>query len=166
MGTSGLMVMALDDLSQRQLNAAFAQRAVNKNYEAIVSGVPDASDADGDGWSLIDLPISIDWPRRPLRVINSVQGKPSQTRWKQLIAYGHYSHLALAPLTGRSHQLRVHLQAIGHPIWGDAIYAPADVLERAPRLLLHASKLGFTHPQSGQYMAFVSDSGFERYLPV
>lgn len=160
------MVMALDDLSQRQLNHAFASRAVYKCYEAIASGVPDDSGADGDGCSLIDLPISLDWPRRPLRVINTVQGKPSQTRWKQLRAYGHYSHLALEPITGRSHQLRVHLQAIGHPIWGDALYAPPDVLERAPRLLLHASKLGFTHPQSGQYMVFVSDSGFERFVPV
>jgi tRNA pseudouridine32 synthase/23S rRNA pseudouridine746 synthase len=166
MGTSGLMLMALDATSQRQLNDTFAKRAVYKYYEAIVSGVPDNGDADGDGWSLIDLPISIDWPRRPLRTINQLQGKPSLTRWKQLKAHGDYSHLALEPLTGRSHQLRVHLQAIGHPIWGDALYAPAEVVQGAPRLLLHACKLGIAHPQSGQQMAFVSDSGFERFTPA
>lgn len=115
------------------------------------------SRADAEGWQLIDLPIAVDWPRRPLRIIDA-SGKPSHTRWRA-VAFDpakRSTRVELEPLTGRSHQLRVHMQALGHPILGDALYAPEAVAESAPRLLLHACQLGFTHPLSGQALFFES----------
>jgi tRNA pseudouridine32 synthase/23S rRNA pseudouridine746 synthase len=155
MATSGLLVMARGIDAQRQLNQAFASRAVLKRYEAVVAGaltLPDALDASG--WSLIDLPIYLDWPRRPLRTIDLQHGKPSLTRWRVLSVdeATQTTRLMLEPMTGRSHQLRVHLQAIGHPILGDTLYAPSPVQALAPRLLLHASCLELPHPVSGQPM--------------
>ncbi|MES2956424.1 MAG: RluA family pseudouridine synthase, partial [Pseudomonadota bacterium] len=146
MATSGLLLMARSIAIQRALGALFERRQVDKRYVAVVDGA--LADAPGDhGWGLIDLPIAVDWPRRPLRIIDAVHGKASQTRWRVLgrDAAAHNTRLELAPLTGRSHQLRVHLQAIGHPILGDRLYGAA-VQARAPRLLLHASALGFVHP--------------------
>jgi len=163
MATSGLLVMARGADAQRQLNHAFASRAVNKRYEAVVAGVlcapvlPDAS-----GWSLIDLPIFLDWPRRPLRVIDAQHGKPSLTRLRILSVeeVAQTTRLALEPVTGRSHQLRVHLQAIGHPILGDTLYAPAPVQMQTPRLLLHASCLELAHPTSGKQLRWHSPAPF------
>jgi tRNA pseudouridine32 synthase / 23S rRNA pseudouridine746 synthase len=159
MATSGLMLMARSAAAQRSLSRAFAQRQVNKRYEAVVHGrlMPPEP-----GWQLIDLPIAVDWPRRPLRVIDRVNGKPSQTRW-QVLAYDpqtHTTRLALEPITGRSHQLRVHLQALGHPILGDALYAPAEVQALAPRLLLHACALSLAHPDTGDSIQWASFPDF------
>ena len=146
--TSGLMLLARGADVQRRLSAAFAERRVHKRYEALVHGHPDAP-ADAGGWAEIDLPLLIDWPNRPRSKVDPTHGKPSRTRWRPLAhdAAGNTTRLALEPVTGRSHQLRVHLQAIGHPIVGDALYGPAD---GAPRLLLHASALRLAHPASGQ----------------
>jgi tRNA pseudouridine32 synthase/23S rRNA pseudouridine746 synthase len=118
--------------------------------------------ADPQAWSLIDLPIIVDWPRRPLRIIDAERGKPSQTRWRVLAfdAAANTTRVELEPVTGRSHQLRVHLQALGHPILGDALYAPEEVQAKAPRLLLHAAALQFKHPASGLPMSFESAPGF------
>ncbi len=152
MATSGLLVMARGADAQRQLNQAFASRAVNKRYEAVVAGVLCApTPPDASGWSLIDLPIALDWPHRPLRIIDAQHGKPSMTRWRVLSVdlVTQTTRLALEPITGRSHQLRVHLQAMSHPILGDALYAPASVQALASRLLLHASGLELPHPVSG-----------------
>lgn len=163
MGTSGLMLMALNGEVQRLLNEAFARRTVHKRYQAVVDGlvtVPEGSESDG--WQHIDLPIALDWPNRPRRIIDIPVGKPSQTRW-QVVSVdraSHSSRLQLEPLTGRSHQLRVHLQAIGHPILGDALYAPVDVAAKSARLLLHASELALMHPVTGQAMRFVSPAPF------
>ncbi len=153
MATSGLMLMARGTVAQQHLNRAFAERRVQKRYEAIVHG---AVDPTGDGWREIDLPIAVDWPNRPLRVINHETGKASVTRLQRLQfdAARNTSHVLLEPLTGRTHQLRLHLQAIGHPILGDALYAQPAVVAMAPRLLLHACVLGFTHPISGIAMEF------------
>jgi tRNA pseudouridine32 synthase/23S rRNA pseudouridine746 synthase len=120
------------------------------------------SPAEPQAWSLIDLPIMVDWPRRPLRVIDAERGKPSQTRWRVLAfdAAANTTRVELEPVTGRSHQLRVHLQALGHPILGDALYAPAEVQAKAPRLLLHAASLRFKHPASGLPMSFESAPAF------
>ncbi|MES2951720.1 MAG: pseudouridine synthase [Pseudomonadota bacterium] len=153
MATSGLMVMARGAAVQRALGEAFANRLVDKRYEAVVHG--DVAPT-GDDWRVIDLPIAVDWPNRPLRVINHETGKSSVTR----LQLRHYdsqrqvSHVLLEPLTGRTHQLRLHLQAIGHPILGDALYAPPGVTAMAPRLLLHACALTFVHPVSGRSMQF------------
>jgi tRNA pseudouridine32 synthase/23S rRNA pseudouridine746 synthase len=162
MATSGLLVMARGIAMQRLLNASFSERRVHKRYEAVVAGDCRAMRGDEE-WKTIDLPILVDWPNRPLRKIDHVDGKPSTTRWRCV----HYditrntSHLQLEPVTGRSHQLRVHLQAIGHPIVGDALYAPADVAAASPRLLLHAAELAFTHPASSEWVHFALPAAFE-----
>lgn len=161
MATSGLLLMARSISIQRALGALFERRQVDKRYIAVVDGA--LADAPGaGGWGLIDLPIAVDWPRRPLRIIDTQQGKASQTRWRVLAhdAAADNTRLELAPLTGRSHQLRVHLQAIGHPILGDALYGDAAVQARAARLLLHAGALAFVHPVSGQRMQFDSPAPF------
>lgn len=157
MATSGLVVMARSPEMQRALGDAFAERRVTKGYEAVVDGLLPAS----DGWSVIDAPLAADWPRRPLQKVDAA-GKPSQTRWrlKQLLPDRHASHLWLEPLTGRTHQLRVHLLSIGHPILGDALYGGEDVAQRAPRLLLHAAVLEFTHPADGRVLRFESPPSF------
>ena len=159
MSTSGLLVMARGLAVQRKLNDAFAERLIHKRYEAIVNGVIEATDG---AWQRIDLPILLDWPNRPRRIIDAQQGKPSCTRW-QLLATDplhNTSRVALEPVTGRSHQLRVHLQAIGHAILGDMLYASPQVAELSGRLLLHACMLELTHPVHQQTIQFVSPAPF------
>ena len=165
--TSGLMLMARGAAMQRTLSRAFESREVHKRYVAVVEGcLPSpGGNVDGNGddsWGLIDLPIIVDWPKRPLRIIDAEHGKPSQTRWRVLAfdAAANTTRVELEPVTGRSHQLRVHLQALGHPILGDALYAPAEVQAKAPRLLLHACALRFMHPASGLPLSFESAPEF------
>ena len=162
MATSGLWLMARGAEMQRHLSQAFAGRLVHKRYVAVVAGRPEPSAPDSDGWSAIALPIAADWPNRPRRIIDTEHGKPSQTRWRLLShdAASGTTRLELEPVTGRSHQLRVHLQALGHPILGDALYAPPEVETRAPRLLLHASKLRLSHPATGLPIEFSSPAPF------
>jgi tRNA pseudouridine32 synthase/23S rRNA pseudouridine746 synthase len=159
MATSGLLLMARSPVMQRLLGAQFEARTIDKQYVAVVDGCLVAPTEEGSTWQLIDLPIAVDWPRRPLRIIDAVLGKPSQTRWRVLSvdALADTSRVALAPITGRSHQLRVHLQAIGHPILGDALYAPEAVQRKADRLLLHAQALAFEHPATKKRLAFSSN---------
>ena len=150
--TSGLVLMARHIDAQRSLSHAFAERQVHKRYQAVVWGLLAAQE---DAWNEINLPIAADWERRPLRVIDPANGKPSLTRWRLL---GNHpangtSRIELEPVTGRTHQLRVHMAAVGHPILGDALYAPAEVQAMAPRLLLHASHLAFAHPSTGEPLA-------------
>jgi tRNA pseudouridine32 synthase / 23S rRNA pseudouridine746 synthase len=162
MATSGLCVMARGPRMQRLLGDAFAARQIGKRYVAVVAGRPAGESADASGWNLIDLPIAADWPNRPLRVIDLRRGKPSQTRWRVLShdAASDTSRVELEPLTGRSHQLRLHLGSLGHPILGDAWYAPPEVHARSDRLLLHASRLDFVHPATGQPLTFESAAPF------
>lgn len=137
LGTSGLMVLARGVWMQRHLSKAFEQRRVHKRYTAVVAGL--LIETSGQ----IDLPLIVDWPNRPRQHVSPSHGKPSLTRWR-LLSHDETagtSRLELEPVTGRSHQLRVHLAAIGHPILGDELYAPAAVHAAAPRLLLHASSL-------------------------
>lgn len=162
--TSGLVLMARHIEAQRRLGDAFAQRRVDKRYQAVVRGLPqpDANADDTDGWSLIDLPLIADWPNRPLQKVDREHGKPSQTRWRSVrhdAARG-VTLLDLEPLTGRSHQLRLHLASIGHPILGDALYADAATQAMAPRLLLHACALAFAHPMGGQPCCFTLPAEF------
>jgi tRNA pseudouridine32 synthase / 23S rRNA pseudouridine746 synthase len=152
MATSGLMVFARGASAQRSLSIAFAQRQVHKRYVAVCEGLIQHESGS------IDLPLIADWPRRPLQIVDHVAGKPALTHWRVQQRGADCTHLALQPVTGRSHQLRVHLQAIGHPIRGDALYAPAPLL--APRLLLHATHLAFVHPLSGAVVAFDSAAEF------
>lgn len=159
MSTSGLLVMARSIAAQRSLNDAFAARSVHKRYEAVVNGVVSTPDT---GWQLIDLPILLDWPNRPKRIIDAQLGKPSSTRWQVLATNPakNTSRLALEPITGRSHQLRVHLQALGHAILGDMLYAPPQVATQSSRLLLHACMLELTHPVDQHTMRFISTTPF------
>lgn len=159
MATSGLMLMARGAVAQRRLNDVFANRAVFKRYLAVVDGLPTTLP---EAWNLIDLPIAVDWPNRPCRIIDTTHGKPSQTRWR-LLSHDpptDTSRVELEPITGRSHQLRVHLKALGHAILGDALYAPPHALSLSNRLLLHASVLAFQHPMSEQSMQFTSEPAF------
>ncbi len=153
MATSGLMVMARGAAVQRELSRAFAAREVSKRYIAVVAG---RLDAPPQGWGVIDLPIIVDWPNRPLRIVDHTRGKPSLTRWRVLgnDETGLRTRIELEPVTGRSHQLRVHLRELGHPILGDALYAPPQVQALSGRLLLHAWSLDFVHPLSGERLAF------------
>ncbi len=162
MATSGLMLLARSRSVQRSLSQAFADRQIQKTYEAVVQGLPEMTAPDEDGWATINLPIAVDWPRRPLRVIDAVLGKPSITRWRvhSHDALANCTRLHLEPVTGRSHQLRVHLQALGHPILGDALYAPAPVQACAPRLMLHARELRLIHPVTGVAVQFQSPTPF------
>lgn len=163
MATSGILLMARGAVAQQRLGAAFATRSVHKRYEAVVDGLlmPPTGDHAPDGWGLIDLPLMADWPRRPLQQVDAA-GKPSQTRWQVLAhdAQARTTRLRLEPVTGRTHQLRVHLQAIGHPILGDALYAPPAVQARAPRLLLHACALQLAHPVTGEALTFTCAAPF------
>lgn len=151
MDTSGLLVLARHPEAQRELSRLFRERQVSKRYEAVVAGLVTADRGE------IDLPLVCDWPRRPRQKVDLATGKPSQTRFR-VIRRGSApltTRLELEPVTGRSHQLRVHCLALGHPIVGDSLYGTA-----AERLLLHASHLAFPHPSSGAAMAFASPTPF------
>jgi tRNA pseudouridine32 synthase/23S rRNA pseudouridine746 synthase len=156
MSTSGIMLMALSTSMQRQLGILFQQRKVDKCYQAVVNGRLDAEQAD------IDLPLICDWPNRPRQKVDRLQGKPSLTRYRVLSydATTNSSRLELSPVTGRSHQLRVHMQAIGHPILGDRLYADSGVQNQSPRLLLHASHLSLIHPHTGESLSIASPAPF------
>jgi len=163
MATSGLLVMARGEAVQRHLSHAFANHQIHKRYEAMVDGLALSPESSlGEGWHDINLPIFLNWNDRPKRVIDLNQGQPSITRWRLLSANTatHTSRLALVPVTGRTHQLRVHMLAIGHPILGDALYAPPSVRAKSGRLLLHATQLELPHPLSLQPLCFHSPAAF------
>lgn len=145
MATSGLMLFARGAAAQRSLSRAFAQREVHKRYVAVVHGRMAHDQGE------IDLPLMADWPNRPMQKVDTDHGKPSLTRYRVLAfdAATHTTRVLLEPVTGRAHQLRVHLFAIGHPMLGDALYAPPPVLAMANRLLLHAESIAFRHPTNG-----------------
>jgi tRNA pseudouridine32 synthase/23S rRNA pseudouridine746 synthase len=165
MATSGLMLFARGTAMQSVLNRAFAQRQMAKRYEAVVAG-----DVNGDSGS-IEQALAADWPNRPRQVVDPTHGKPALTHWRVLQrglplpgqpsqpdGPGSATRLSLQPVTGRSHQLRVHLLWLGHPIVGDALYGPQPPL--GARLLLHACELHFLHPASGQPCSFQSPAPF------
>lgn len=156
MATSGLMLIALGKELERKLSILFQKRKVNKKYVALVNG--HIKPACGE----INLPLVTDWPNRPKQKVDFITGKPSRTKYK-LKAYDAHkgaSRVELTPVTGRTHQLRLHMQAINHPILGDELYADNDALSKAERLLLHASFLSFHHPVSDEILTFESRPGF------
>ena len=156
MATSGLMLSARGAAAQRVLSIAFAAREVHKRYVAIVDGLVEHDTGE------IELPLMADWPNRPKQKADREHGKPSLTRYRVRArdAAARSTRVELEPVTGRAHQLRVHLLSLGHAILGDALYAPPEVQARADRLLLHASALRFAHPTSGDAMAFESLAPF------
>ena len=145
--TSGLMLFARGVLAQRALSRAFAERRVDKRYVAVVHGLV------GDDIGRIEWPLGADWPQRPRQRVDAVSGRPATTLFSvlQRDAALQRTRLALQPLTGRTHQLRVHLAALGHAIVGDALYGSTPEAA-APRLLLHAEQLQLDHPLDGRPM--------------
>lgn len=154
--TSGLMILARDADAHRHLNRQFEQREVEKYYEALVWDLP----LEDEG--KIDLPICVDWPNRPKKIVDFVNGKSAQTFYKVLErdASKNISRLELKPITGRSHQLRVHLAEIGHPILGCPFYAHTEAKNAYSRLTLHARALQLIHPATGMAMKFNADVPF------
>ena len=152
--TSGIMVFARRREVQSALGRLFQERRVEKHYVAVVDGVP----AQREG--CIDLPIARDWLNRPRQKICAATGKEARTRYRVLDGDARSSRLLLTPETGRSHQLRIHCRELGHPILGCDLYAPSEVLGRAPRLMLHASRIAFTHPGSGRELVGHSAAPF------
>lgn len=154
MDTSGIMVMALNIKAHRHISMQFEKRHTEKTYVAYLYGVVEKDEGE------IDLPLIIDWPNRPLNIVDLNNGKQALTRWKVLDWQQDRTKVAFTPVTGRTHQLRVHAQAIGHPILGDSLYAHETALSMASRLMLHATMLTLTHPYSEESMKFTSEAGF------
>ena len=149
--TSGLLVLARGKEMHRRLSIQFQNREVEKRYVAVVNGQLERSSGE------INLPLIVDWPNRPLHKVDFEAGKPSLTLFRVLNydAIADSSRIELTPETGRTHQLRVHMQALGHPILGDSLYADPLARAKAPRLLLHAETLSFAHPVSGEPLSFI-----------
>ncbi len=156
MATSGIMLMARGKSAQSQLSKLFQQRQVQKTYIAVVHGRPEQDSGE------IDLPLITDWPNRPRQKVDYESGKPSQTRYQilQYNAVDNTTRVRLEPITGRSHQLRVHMQQLGHAIVGDRLYADEAAQAKSDRLLLHAESIGFTHPLTMQHVSFESEPPF------
>ena len=151
--TSGVMVFALTPHAQRHLGLQFEKRQTRKTYVARVWG--EMSDKTGT----IDLPLIVDWPNRPKQMVDHENGKPAVTDWRVIRARGGETRVRLMPKTGRSHQLRVHMQALGHPILGDPFYADGPARD-FPRLMLHSETLQFRHPDGGQGMRITAKCPF------
>ncbi len=154
MATSGVMVFARNAKAQRHLGLQFEKRMTEKTYIARIWGRPEKDSGT------IDLPLITDWPNRPKQMVCYDNGKASVTDWKVLEREDKAARLALYPRTGRSHQLRVHMLAIGHPILGDRLYAPEEAFTAAPRLQLHAWKLKLRKPTGGEWIEFESPCPF------
>jgi len=154
MATSGVVVLGRGAQAQRALSIAFSERRVEKRYVAVVAGTVLADEGE------IDLPLITDWPNRPRQMIDRDVGKPSLTRYRVLAREGGRTRVELEPVTGRSHQLRVHMMALGHAIVGDIFYAPPGIAALGDRLLLHAERLTVPHPETGVEMTFVSPAPF------
>ncbi|PQK76023.1 bifunctional tRNA pseudouridine(32) synthase/23S rRNA pseudouridine(746) synthase RluA [Pantoea ananatis] len=155
MATSGVIVVALTKAAERELKRQFREREPAKTYVARVWGHP----AQEKG--MVDLPLICDWPNRPKQKVCFDTGKSAQTDY-QVVEYGedNSARVALKPITGRSHQLRVHMLALGHPILGDGFYAHPEAKAMANRLLLHAESLTITHPAFGNAMTFRQPADF------
>lgn len=155
MATSGVIVVALNKAAERELKRQFREREPKKSYIARVWGHL----AQDEG--LVDLPLICDWPNRPKQKVCYETGKSAQTEYEVVeFAEDNTARVVLKPITGRSHQLRVHMLALGHPILGDRFYAPPQALALAPRLLLHAEMLTITHPEYGNSMTFKVPADF------
>lgn len=154
MATSGVLLLALRRSAERELKRQFQERETHKVYYARVAG--HVKHTNGT----VDLPLICDWPNRPRQKVDHQLGKPSVTHY-EVVSKGRYSTLVkLTPITGRSHQLRVHMMALGHPILGDGFYADSRAKQLASRLLLHATTLTIKHPYSGESMTFTAPPPF------
>lgn len=151
--TSGVIVFALTPHAQRHLGLQFENRQVKKVYVARLWGLLEPKEGR------VDLPIGVDWPNRPRQHVDPVKGRPAQTDWRVVRHEDGTTRVRLMPLTGRSHQLRVHMKELGHPILGDPLYAEGPARD-FPRLMLHAESLRFRHPDGGKGMSFSAPCPF------
>jgi tRNA pseudouridine32 synthase/23S rRNA pseudouridine746 synthase len=158
MATSGILMMALNKPAHVHLSRQFENRETSKTYFARVFG-----HVAGES-GIIDLPLICDWPNRPKQMVEHKRGKPSLTHWQVVQRDCNSTLMELTPITGRSHQLRVHMLAIGHPILGDRLYAHEEAMAKNPRLCLHAQMHSFAHPVSGEKLRFESPHSFQQEL--
>jgi len=152
--TSGLIVLGLTHQAHAHIGLQFEKRQTQKRYIAHVWGA--VTEASGR----IDQPIITDWPNRPKQHIDHENGRSAITDWQVLETTDQHSRIQLVPLTGRTHQLRVHMAYLGHPILGDNLYAPEEALVASDRLCLHAETLDFAHPETGELLSFHSSADF------
>ncbi|MDH1012066.1 RluA family pseudouridine synthase [Pseudomonas nicosulfuronedens] len=152
--TSGLIVLARDADSHRELSRQFHDRETEKAYTALCWGEPELDSGR------IEAPLRYDPPTKPRHVVDFEQGRHALTFWRVMERHGNWSRVELTPITGRSHQLRVHMLTIGHPLLGDRLYAEGEALDLRDRLCLHASMLALTHPQTGERLRFESPAPF------
>jgi tRNA pseudouridine32 synthase / 23S rRNA pseudouridine746 synthase len=154
--TSGLMMVPINKAMGGGLSKSFRERLVNKRYEAIVTGIMEKDEGS------VDFPLMADWPNRPRQKIDFENGRASLTHYWVIERNlkENWTRVDLEPYTGRSHQLRMHLMALGHAILGDPLYADPETLSRAPRMLLHAKHLDLDHPLTGQKLVFDSPVPF------
>jgi tRNA pseudouridine32 synthase / 23S rRNA pseudouridine746 synthase len=151
--TSGVMVFALTPHAQRHLSQQFANRTSRKSYVARLSGLLEPKTGT------VDLPLIVDWPNRPRQMVCHETGKPAQTDWRVLRQGSGETRVRLSPKTGRTHQLRVHMMALGHPILGDPLYASGAAREY-DRMMLHSEELRIKHPNSGVSLKFRAKAPF------
>ena len=151
--TSGVMVFGLTPHAQRTLSKQFEDRKVRKTYVARLDGRLEPKTGT------VDLPLIVDWPNRPRQKVDHAEGRPAQTDWRVIRASDQETRVRLFPLTGRSHQLRVHMAETGHAILGDPLYATGAAADH-PRLMLHAENLRLRHPDSGEQISFNQPAPF------
>jgi tRNA pseudouridine32 synthase/23S rRNA pseudouridine746 synthase len=152
--TSGILVMALNKPALSGLGIQFEKRLTEKSYVARIWGHPEADSGR------IDLPLATHWERKPRQRVDHQNGRPAQTDWVVIEREANATRVRLHPLTGRTHQLRVHMLELGHPILGDAFYTEGEILAAADRLQLHAEELKFRHPRTGEAMHMVVPAPF------
>ena len=154
MATSGIMLFALNKAAHKHIGLQFEKRLTKKRYFARVYGHPEPAQGS------VDLPLICDWPNRPKQKVDVEAGKKALTHYQTVHKAEYWSLMELTPITGRSHQLRVHMLSLGHPILGDRLYAHQAALNMAPRLQLHASELVIEHPVTGKVLQFISPHPF------
>ncbi|RYE56957.1 MAG: RluA family pseudouridine synthase [Hyphomicrobiales bacterium] len=152
--TSGVLTLALNKRAHGRIGSQFEHRQTTKSYVARVAGII----AEDSG--IIDLPLATDWENKPRQRVDYENGRHAKTEWQVIEREANATRVKLVPLTGRTHQLRVHMLAIGHVILGDAFYAEEADFKAADRLQLHAAELGFTHPTTNEFMTFVAPTPF------
>ncbi len=154
--TSGIVIIALSHPAQKGMGQLFEKRKIEKSYQAVVHGILTLDQSE------VNLPLICDWPNRPRQIVDHENGKQALTRYEVLERdqTNNRTRVLLKPVTGRSHQLRVHMQALGHSILGDGLYATGEALAASPRLLLHASTIDFKHPVTGETLSIQSPTPF------
>lgn len=158
MSTSGVLVVAKNKETTGILGKQFQERKTEKIYYAYVAGILEKDEG------IVDLPLCVDWEHRPLQHVDFTNGRKAVTHYIKLWHDDKKTLVRLAPYTGRSHQLRVHMKELGHPILGDHLYATEEIRAMAPHLLLHAGYLAFYHPRSGEKLKFTAPAPFD--IPV